>query len=78
MKAILVIDLPEEIKADEVKGVRITFCNGLMNPISSIAQSNTIDSIVKPLPQKYCTDGDDIEEDSYWQGWNECIEEIEK
>lgn len=31
---------------------------------------------LKPMPEKYCTDGDDIEEDSYWQGWNECIDEI--
>lgn len=31
---------------------------------------------LKPMPQKYCTDGDDIEEDSYWQGWNECLDAI--
>lgn len=30
----------------------------------------------KQMPQKFCTDGDDIEEDSYWQGWNECIDAI--
>lgn len=33
---------------------------------------------LKPIPQKMRTDADDIEEDSYCQGWNECIEEIEK
>ena len=32
----------------------------------------------KPMPEKMNTDGCDIEEDSYWQGWNDCLEEIEK
>ena len=32
---------------------------------------------LKPMPTKMRTDGDDIEEDSYWQGWNDCIEEVE-
>lgn len=31
---------------------------------------------LKPMPQKMRTDADDIEEDSYWQGWNECIDAI--
>ena len=30
----------------------------------------------KPMPMKMRTDGDDIEEDSYYQGWNDCIDEI--
>lgn len=33
---------------------------------------------LKPMPEKMRTDEDDIEEDSYYQGWNDCIEEIEK
>lgn len=32
---------------------------------------------LKPMPHKMRTDADDIEEDSYFQGWNDCIEEIE-
>lgn len=77
MKAILVFDLPKKIKADEVKGVRITFYNGLMNPISSIAQSNTIDSIVKPLPEKNTwdvTENGHVTE--FAEGWNACLDEI--
>lgn len=31
---------------------------------------------LKPMPQKMRTDGDDIEEDSYWNGWNDCLAEI--
>ena len=31
---------------------------------------------LKPMPQKYYKYGDDIEEDSYWSGWNECVDEI--
>lgn len=31
---------------------------------------------LRPMPQMYCTDGDDIEEDSYWSGWNDCIDAI--
>ena len=30
----------------------------------------------KPMPQKMRTDADDIEEDSYYQGWNDCLDEI--
>ena len=33
---------------------------------------------LKPMPQKMRTDEDDIEEDSYFAGWNECLEVIEK
>ena len=31
---------------------------------------------LRPMPQQMRTDGDDIEEDSYWQGWNDCLKTI--
>ena len=67
MKAVLVIDMPEDCASGcpvmcRTRGInhRPTWCP------------------LKPMPQKFCTDANDIEEDSYCQGWNECIEEIEK
>ena len=64
MKVILVIDIPNE---------------NLWRTSNDIYERmKGYKCSLKPMPQKYCTDGDDIEEDSYWQGWNACLEEIEK
>ena len=70
MKAILIVDLPTDcIKCPLADG----YCWNTF-PTKGRADGCPL----KPLPQKYSTYGDDIEEISYWQGWNECLEEIEK
>ena len=62
MKAILVIDVPNE---------------HLWKTLNDIFERmKGYKCLFKQMPQKYCTDGDDIEEDSYWQGWNDCLEAI--
>ena len=71
MKAILVIDIPDNLKnhLNEVKVDVIGTLNGQ-------ELFHRLNQPLKPLPQKMRTDEDDIEEDSYWQGWNECLDEI--
>ena len=64
MKALIVIDIP-----DDHLGVTL-------NDLYERLKGYKCD--LKPMPEMYRTNGDDIEEISYWQGWNECIEEIEK
>jgi len=64
MKALIVIDIP-----DDHLGVTL-------NDLYERLKGYKCD--LKPMPEKMRTDEDDIEEDSYCQGWNECIEVIEK
>ena len=66
MKALLVIDID-----DDIKNYGVTVYH---YPSRSFVYS--MDANLKPLPQKFCKDGDDIEEDSYWQGWNDCLDAI--
>lgn len=80
MKAILLIDKSESCTGC-LLGVynKKWFCLATNEDINITDRYNIPKSCpLKPMPQKYCTDGDDIEEDSYWQGWNDCLEEIEK
>lgn len=72
MKAILVIEhLPEQT---DIKNLLVSY--------RVFDRTNKNHEVMKgakgmiPMPVKFCTDGDDIEEDSYWQGWNECLDEI--
>ena len=70
-KAILVIKLPEQA---DIKNLLVSY--------RVFDRTNKNHEVMKgakgliPLPQKMRTDEDDIEEDSYWQGWNECIDAI--
>ena len=64
MKALIVIEIPED-------HFLIT-ANDLYERLKGYKCD------LKPMPEKICPDGDDIEENSYWQGWNECIKELEK
>lgn len=87
MKAILVIDMPDECLDCPCYRQTYTYnwglagedCKAMLRPLNYIEVTNRPKWCpLKPLPQKYCTDGDDLEENSYWQGWNECLEEIQK
>lgn len=64
MKALIVIEIPEDHF--------LVTANDLYERLKGYKCD------LKPMPQKMRTDADDIEEDSYWQGWNECLEAIEK
>lgn len=63
-KAVLVIDMPTHCGECPVK------CR--MRGINHVPTWCPL----KPIPQKMRTDEDDIEEDSYWNGWNDCLDEI--
>ena len=81
MKVIVVVDIPDDLNIGEYEANvkidqwRVDEFPDLTKPRQLVYGWQKL----KPMPQKYCTDGgDDIEENSYWQGWNECIEELEK
>lgn len=73
MKAILLIDVPDNTEFD--KDYRLT---GLLlaNEYAENVGIEFKDARLKPVPKKMRTDVDDIEESSYLQGWNECIDEL--
>ena len=64
MKALIVIEIPEDHF--------LVTANDLYERLKGYKCE------LNPMPQKMRTDADDIEEDSYCQGWNACIKEIEK
>lgn len=76
-KAILVIDMPKDCGHCQLSD----FVDGDNCLCIGTDRKNNATEIpkwcpLKPMPMKMRTDGDDIEEDSYWDGWNECIDEI--
>ena len=80
MKAILVIDMPNDMNVEETKALNVTLFNGLF------VKELKIDCPLRPLPQKKV--GDDLyerygswtigdeKELSYRVGFNDCIDEI--
>ncbi len=76
MKAILIIDMPTN--CNECRILNYEYGCPIIGATGERNKGRSEMCPLKPMPQKYCTDGDDIEEDSYWQGWNECLKEIEK
>lgn len=73
MKAVLVIDMPSMCS-------ECSLCHNdsICDIIGDVTDDDSVDMRcpLKPMPQKMRTDADDIEENSYWQGWNDCLEEI--
>ena len=69
MKAILVIDVPDEM-GDDVKALHITLYNGMYT------QDISINAEVRPLPEKFTnlTSRDVFQ--SHKMGWNACINTI--
>ena len=79
MKAILVIDIDEEAYEEISKSEVYQMCVDIGYDYTEYGYSFHRPKKVlslKPLPQKMRTDEDDIEEDSYWQGWNDCLDAI--
>ena len=82
MKAILVIDLPNDVKIEDVG---ITYIVQEWNGILVKAQVEHIP--LKPMPEKYevkkASIKDKGREEKMWvlgtaNGWNACLEELEK
>ena len=66
MKAVLVIDVPNDMKIKETKALHITLTNGMFTKEMNIYSS------LRPLPNGF---GIDIEED-YALGFNACLAKI--
>ena len=79
MKTILVIEMPDSyadrynINEMYVWDLVIQDKNGYQMFGLTTDKPNHL----KPMLEKMRTDADDIEEDSYCQGWNACIKELE-
>ena len=76
MKAILVIDMPNECDECPCLNRNLWQCQADIKRRSSDERPDWCP--LKLMPMKVRTDEDDIEVDSYWQGWNDCIEGLEK
>ena len=80
MKALIVIDMPDDAKLDEwFAKIQL---DRLRVPISEMYgvifdEMKVLNFVpLRPMPEKMRTDSNDIEEDSYFQGWNECLDAI--
>lgn len=87
MKAVLVIDMPHMCNECPMCSADTGFWGDITRSECRITKRDNLvylDGMVFPewcplklMPQKMRTDEDDIEVDSYYQGWNDCLEEIE-
>lgn len=72
MKAVLVIDMPRDMRIEETKALYITLFNGM------IAREYTLDCPLRPLPEM--KDADILAEFTvsriFNTGWNACIKAI--
>lgn len=78
MKAVLVIDKAESCTSCML-GIfnKKWFCLATTKDIDICDRYNIPTWCpLKPLPQKGFGDADDIEQTSYFDGWNECLDEI--
>lgn len=77
MKAILVIDMPDGVNVNDV----IIGGNGNIYFMGEGWKTSIVGNIkkIKPMPEKldYASDWEDVEI-SFRQGWNACLEELEK
>lgn len=72
MKAILVVDIPDDLKYEEL------YCNGEIRYTSefntgSVFLQEIYRGLLKPMPEKELIWNDN---DDYQMGWNACIDEI--
>ena len=76
-KAILVIDMPSNCA--ECPSYAFRHCLAkqrvvLLNDMHKLEKPEWCP--LRPIPEKMKTDANDIEEDSYFEGWNDCLDEI--
>ena len=71
MKAILVIDMPSDMRIEETKALYITLFNGM------IVREYTLDCPLRPLPSFKAVDLNDTRDViMFCHGWNTCLDEI--
>lgn len=73
MKAVLVIDMPNDMEIKDTKALHITLFNGLFT------RDISINCPLKPIPNKRVPDGSETDQIyGCYVGWNACLEEIQK
>lgn len=72
MKAVIVIDMPDDMEIKDTKALHITLFNGLFT------RDISINCPLRPLPQKTYAEFPDPYEYGFADGWNRCLEEIRK
>lgn len=70
-KAILVIDIPDDVKVEECFVDYVVYRNFIDSDYEPIASEEM--AYLKPMPQKIIYDGKDYD---YANGYNACIDEI--
>ena len=76
MKAILVIDMPNDMNVEETKALNVTLFNGLF------VKELKIDCPLKPMPEKKILDEELFMSGNFrliharFTGWNDCIDTI--
>lgn len=68
MKAVLVIDLPDDMRIEDTQALNVTLYNGMY------VREVKMNSSLKPLPQK--KNPDFHPNVVYANGWNDCLKEI--
>lgn len=79
MKGYIIVDIPvdDPIEIDEYgMCAKLHICPCIPSKKKELYFDTEAE--IKPMLMQARTDEDDIEVDSYWQGWNDCIEELEK
>lgn len=72
MKAILVIDMPDDMRIEDTQALNVTLYNGMY--VCEV----TMNRHLKPLPEKLDYTRTDAWADRYRQGYNACLEEIDE
>ena len=72
MKAVIVIDMPDDMEIKDTKALHITLFNGLFT------RDISINCPIKTLPQKTYAEFPDPYKYGFADGWNRCLEEIKK
>lgn len=82
MKAVLVIDLDDDVNLDEWSAVKV-IVDRIKVPYEEMLKGITFDESktfkfvpLKPMPQKTSTRNNPLFSADYSKGWNDCIKEI--
>ena len=66
MKAILLIDMPEDMRIEDTRALHLTLFNGLFTKDISLGY------YVKPMPERL----PEVSGNIRYFGWNACLDEI--
>ena len=73
-KAILVIDMPDDMPVESVQ--KINYLSVLWNGLPTEIGARKYKMVLKPMPEKELIVNGSPMSDDYRQGWNDCIDEI--